>query len=390
LTPRLQEQLARLSTWMPFAHAVREFAAFTGVRVDPSTARRTTEAAGATLVAQQTAEADQIVATMPAPPRITDPIVVSVDGAMVSLRHGLWGEVRTLALGVPHRTTDADGAAVIKTDQLSYFSRLMDSETFTHLANVELQRRGVEGAPAVAGVVDGAVWCQTFLDLHVPSAVRILDFPHAASYIQAIGDAQGAAGRLLAPADVTQVLDDLKQRGPTSVLAQMRQVVAGAVDGETTGKALAYLEKREAQLDYPRFQAEGWPIGSGMVESANKLVVQARLKGAGMHWAAEQVNAMLALRNAVCNDRWVEAWIRIEAGQRTALADQRRVHSQKRQAARMEPDAPPAAHAPTPPHQRLAPAVLARVRAEEAQERVVHPWKQAWSVRRQNEEAVTV
>ena len=29
------------------------------------------------------------------------------------------------------------------------------------------------------------------------------------------------------------------------------------------------------------FQKQGWPIGCGMVESANKLVVEARLKGRG-------------------------------------------------------------------------------------------------------------
>ena len=45
-----------------------------------------------------------------------------------------------------------------------------------------------------------------------------------------------------------------------------------------------------------------------MVESANKVVVEARLKGAGMHWSRLSVNPLLALRNAVCNDRWAEAW----------------------------------------------------------------------------------
>ena len=37
-------------------------------------------------------------------------------------------------------------------------------------------------------------------------------------------------------------------------------------------------------MHYPEFRRNGWPIGSGMVESANKNVVEARLKGAGMHW----------------------------------------------------------------------------------------------------------
>jgi hypothetical protein len=61
---------------------------------------------------------------------------------------------------------------------------------------------------------------------------------------------------------------------------------------------LAYLEKREA----------GWPIGSGMVESVNTLLVEARLTGAGRHWKRRHVNPMLVLRNAVCNQRGPETW----------------------------------------------------------------------------------
>jgi hypothetical protein len=68
----------------------------------------------------------------------------------------------------------------------------------------------------------------------------------------------------------------------------------------------SYLEKRETQMDYPSFQEQGWPIGSGMVESGNKLVVEARLKGAGMHWKRANVNPLLGLRNIVCSDRWSE------------------------------------------------------------------------------------
>jgi hypothetical protein len=69
-------------------------------------------------------------------------------------------------------------------------------------------------------------------------------------------------------------------------------LVIGEVE---VGAALAYLEKRAGQMQYPRYQAAGWPIGSGMVESANKLVMQARLKGAGMHWLMGNLNPMHAL-----------------------------------------------------------------------------------------------
>jgi hypothetical protein len=77
---------------------------------------------------------------------------------------------------------------------------------------------------------------------------------------------------------------------------------------EELGKKVTYLQKREQQMQYPDYQEQGWPIGSGMVESANKHVVQARLKGAGMHWAPEHVNPMLALRGAERNERWPQAW----------------------------------------------------------------------------------
>ncbi len=93
-----------------------------------------------------------------------------------------------------------------------------------------------------------------------------------------------------------------------------------------------------AQMQYPAFQAQGWPIGSGMVESANKLVVEARLKGAGMHWSRASVNPLLALRNAVCNDRWAEAWRQSAAHIRRSGITRRLV--QPNRAATTEPTYP--------------------------------------------------
>jgi len=64
-------------------------------------------------------------------------------------------------------------------------------------------------------------------------------------------------------------------------------------------------------MRYAHFQAQGYPIGSGSVESANKLVVQSRMKQAGMRWEPRHVDAMLAMRNLACNGRWTEGWLTI-------------------------------------------------------------------------------
>ena len=143
---------------------------------------------------------------------------------------------------------------------------------------------------------------------HCPEAVRILDFPHAAQRICQIGEAVlGVEHASLAAWQVRQ-LHHLRHAGPLELLASLRTFAAAQLKLPLVAENLAYLDKRVGQMQYPTFQAEGWPIGSGMVESANKLVVEARLKGAGMHWSRASVNPMLALRNAVCNDRWAEAW----------------------------------------------------------------------------------
>ncbi len=134
------------------------------------------------------------------------------------------------------------------------------------------------------------------------------DFPHAAQRLSAILEAVQQAGHVLPFDALTRSLHLLKHDGPGPVLRWLRHLTCSLLEVGKIRENLAYLHKREAFMQYPRSRDAGWPIGSGMVESANKLVMQTRLKGPGMHWAGSHVNPMLALRNAVCNDRWSEAW----------------------------------------------------------------------------------
>jgi hypothetical protein len=399
LTPRLQEGLVRLSTHIPsFGKAAVECAFWTQVDVHRTSASRITEAAGATAVALQTRAAEQILQTHPLPVPTPDQLVVSVDGAMVPLRHGQWAEARTLVIGEPVVGTNAEAQQVVRTTALSYFSRLTNSTPFGELATVEIHRRGVERAGRVGAVVDGAEWCQTFIDLHAPQAVRILDFPHAAEYVDAIGQTAGVHGPLLAATERANLRPDLKHSGPTTVVACLQTTVTAAGYPGETATQLAYLEKRLDQMDYPQFRAAHWPIGSGMVESANKLVVEERLKGAGMHWAEANVNPMLALRNAICNDRWAEVWTDIEDDQRRAFRVRRRERQRQRRRA-AAPDARACASGGVgacvlPLADDSGPSVASVPTAKPpkggtGRPAADHPWNKAWSIRRQREIAST-
>jgi hypothetical protein len=319
LSPRYEEHLVHLAAWMPFAHAAHMLETLEGVQVSEATVRRHTEDMGTICEVLQNDPERRLAERAPAPERFA----ISADGAFVPLLGGTWAEVRTLAIGEVSQT-----GMEVRTTKLSYFSRMTDAETFRQLVEGETRHRQVLAAKQVVGVMDGADWLQGLLDLHRPDAVRILDFPHAAQRVSAILDLLQQEGRVLPCDAIARCLHLLKHRGPRPVLRWLRYLTRGSGETSQVREHLAYLHKRESLMQYPSYQADGWPIGSGMVESANKLVMQARLKGAGMHWQASHVNPMLALRLSVCNDRWSQDWEPITARLRS-MQQQTRLTSTK-------------------------------------------------------------
>jgi hypothetical protein len=324
LTPHGHECLVRLAGWMPFEKAAEILDEFMQIRVSPSLCQRYAEEAGAVYETMQDEEVEQLEKKMPvAPAAGSEKMQISADGAMVPLLHGKWEEVRTLVIGEVQPGRLEKGEWVVHTRKLSYFSRKITAEEFTRLALVEFQRRGVENASQVGAIMDGADWEQGFIDHHCLNATRILDFPHAGEHISPIGEFLLGEGTPEMKLWTTQRLHQLKHEGPTQLLTEIRDLQKQNPEEQVISANLAYLEKREAQMQYPQFQAQGWPIGSGIVESGNKLVVEARLKGSGMHWADAHVNPMLAIRNVICSDRWKEDWPKIAAQLRQQKADKR-------------------------------------------------------------------
>src|SRR5438105_1635325 len=320
LTPRAEETLVRLACWMPYAQAQELLSDLVGIQVSKATARRATLDTGKAALALDEAEVERLKQEVPQAPEGADKQQVSADGAMVHLVGGEWVEVKTLIMG--EVTCKKQGE--VRTQQISTFSRLSDAEHFTHASLVETHRRGLERAAAVCAVQDGAEWLQGLVDYHRADAVRILDFAHAAEYINEIGQAVQAAGGRLPARWFEGVRHRLKHQGPERVLRHLSWLAA-RYPSPVIQEKLAYLHKRETHMQYPTYQAAGWPIGSGSVESANKVVVEARLKGAGMRWERQNVNPMLLLRNAVCNRQWNQTW-------RASLAHRQELRTSRRQA----------------------------------------------------------
>lgn len=378
-TPHLVEGLVRLGAALPFGQVPALIAHFTGVTVSAETVRRVTEAAGAAQVACEERELAQITRELPEPPAGPPVQQLSLDGAMVPLVGGVWAEVKTLAIGTvePGR---ADGERRQgQTTVLSYCARLSDAVSFGQLATLETHRRGTLSAGTVVAVNDGAVWIQEVLDLQCPRAVRILDFPHAVEHLAQVARACWEAESAQATAWLDEQIEELLKGQETAVLtrlaglAEQRELAEEA--RQVTVACHGYFARRRDQIRYAAFQAAGYPIGSGCVESANKLLVEARLKGAGMHWQRANVNALLALRCLERNGRWSTAWpaiwqeLRCQARTRTRQRQHRRTAAARAQAP-PEPRPIPRVPAATPRPSRPTLVVDGKPTAD-------HPWRRS-------------
>ena len=373
LTPHGHECLVRLASWMPFRKATELFEDFMGIEVSKIVSQEYAEAAGAAYEQMQNEEVERLGREAPLEGKGGDnKLQISVDGAMVPLLHGIWGEVKTLVIGDVQPAVEERGERVVHTHNLSYFSRKVNSEEFQRLALVEIHRRGVENAQEVAAIVDGADWEQGFIDYHCPRAVHILDFPHAAEHVNDIGEFLYGEHTQESQAWLGERLHCLKQEGPDKLLVEFHTLQQQQPEAQAISGNLAYLEKRRNQMQYPLFQAQGWPIGSGIVESGNKLVVEARLKGSGMHWADSHVNSMLALRNIICSDRWKEEWPKIEARLRQQTRQRRSKLHQSR--IKIHPTLPSPSAPPLDP--KLVQSLSAQLESQKSPKKPKNnPWR---------------
>ena len=64
-------------------------------------------------------------------------------------------------------------------------------------------------------------------------------------------------------------------------------------------KALSYFEHNRSRMDYKRYRAEGYFIGSGVVEAGCKKLIGGRLKQSGMFWKLPGGSAVVVLRCAL-------------------------------------------------------------------------------------------
>lgn len=157
---------------------------------------------------------------------------------------------------------------------------------------------------SVHGIGDGAPWiAEQCLRRFGPNASYLLDLYHVCDYL--------AAAAPPAASSMTHQRELLRANRSAEVLAQLRPRLEPLHTPDELAPArcaVRYLTNRPNQLDYAGALALGLPVGSGLIESGHRHVLQKRLKLAGAWWTQDNAHAMAQLRTCRANARFDDYW----------------------------------------------------------------------------------
>jgi len=304
-SPGVRRLASRFGGLLSFAQAAATLREAGGIQLSPSTVRTVTEGVGAarehTIQAEITAAWDQGWAEAAGSP--PDRCYVALDGVRIL---GTDGDGREVKLGrvVPvHQTAQGERRGPSR-----YAAGLEPAAAFGRRLAVVAHTVQAETAPKLAVLGDGAAWIWNLADEHFPRAVQIVDWFHASERVWELGRALHGAETPDTTTWVARQLDRLAL-GEAAALATewahlpLRGEAASIRDAQVT-----YFTNQAPRMAYDRYRADGWDIGSGMIESGCKTVIGQRQKGSGMRWTDAGAQTVANVRLLLFNAEWDEHW----------------------------------------------------------------------------------
>ena len=165
------------------------------------------------------------------------------------------------------------------------------------------------------GIADGAKDNWIFLSKH--TEYQILDFFHASEYITKIADIiyRSKEKRSKWLKDSCHKLKH-EENGVKELLEEFIGYRGKRVNSKKREKlecTITYFENNQSKMNYVDYNRQGYPIGSGITESACKVIVKQRMCNSGMIWKQQGASSVLCLRALnYSSDRWGQMWDKID------------------------------------------------------------------------------
>ena len=297
-TDGYQSLMSLLGTICSYEQASAHFERVTGVSISDREVGRTTIERGARLERARLGE--QAKWLEQGPPQEQEKTGTdwecSLDAARVHFRDG-WHDVKagvTCPLKGKQRT--------------SYIVEVDSMERAGERLYAEVARRG--GNPdrdSMVCVADGAPTNWVQFEAHFTERVEILDWYHATEHLWTA--AKGVYGE---GTDEAKVWEQCAERalwaGKPETVLKMLTEAAQQPGGQAALGQQHYFETNQQRMQYPTYREQGYPIGSGRMESGCKQAIIARARQSGMTWSKQGLQPVLSLRAELLSGRFDQAW----------------------------------------------------------------------------------
>ncbi len=164
-------------------------------------------------------------------------------------------------------------------------------------------------------ILDGALYLWTLLGVvfkDVKDKVLILDIIHVLQYIWNIANTKWPKDLKAAKDYVYQkLLLILKGNIASYILELQNELMRGeltAAQAKEFLKVITYFKNHKHYMKYDHYLEKGYPIGSGVVESACGHLVKHRTEISGARWGIPGAEAILKLRSILKSNHWDEYW----------------------------------------------------------------------------------
>lgn len=220
-----------------------------------------------------------------------------VDGSYILSREKGWTEAK---VGRIFKATDnfavSDKRAVIKTSE--YVAHIGTHTDFIDKFSPLLNR-----LLCLVFIADGAPWIWKWVTDMYPNAIQILDFFHAfekiCQWAVLIFKDKQQASNWCEYAKQLLLANELNE-----LIIQIQQIDCQGDKLEKRNALITYLNNNAHRMTYKTFLEKGYLIGSGAIESAQRTVVQQRLKRSGQRWTLKGGQQVLNLRTKNLSNQW--------------------------------------------------------------------------------------
>ena len=166
----------------------------------------------------------------------------------------------------------------------------------------------------VVFIADGAPDNWSFCEEAFPGATQVLDCWHALQHLKEALDTAYGEGSPTAWNRFETLRETLKEGkdGIGKVIRALRHLAKKHPRRKPTTRVLNFFRKHQHRMRYAEVHTRGMPIGSGAVESSNKVLIKSRMKGAGMRWSENGTGQpILTFRALWKSGRFGAAWRQI-------------------------------------------------------------------------------